>query len=508
MTVIRDAEVEGKSYLQILKSTLVIGGSSVVNVGFSIIRNKAVAIILGPEGTGLLGLYGSIADIAQAVASLGIQSSGVRQIADAVGTGDNERIARTATVLNRVSWLLGLIGALALIALALPIADLTFGGHEHAVGVALLSMAVFLRIVSAGQVALLQAMRHITSLAVINVLAAFFSTVITIPLIYYFGVQGIVPSLVAVAAATLLASWWYSSKSRMAAPTISLRAYSQEVAALLKLGFVFMASGILTFGAAYAIRLIVTQAEGVGAAGLYQAAWSIGGLYAGFILQAMGTDFYPRLTAASQDNEACNRLVNEQAQVSILLAGPGVIATLTFAPVVMQLFYSAEFHSATEMLRWICLGMMLRIIAWPVGFIVVAKGAQAIFFWTDVAATAVHVGLAWLLVAKFGAVGAGAAFFGLYFWHSILIYAIIRHMTGFRWSALNVRLGVIFLGSSGAVFAATQLLPFWLATAFGAGAVVLSGLYSLRMLAGLVPHASLPRPIRAWVTKSVSAPEN
>ena len=43
-----------------------------------------------------------------------------------------------------------------------------------------------------------------------------------------------------------------------------------------------------------------------------------------------------------------------------------------------------------------------------------AKGAQQVFFWTEVAATFVHVGLAWLLVTQVGLAGAGAAFFGLY----------------------------------------------------------------------------------------------
>ena len=125
----------------------------------------------------------------------------------------------------------------------------------------------------------------------------------------------------------------------------------------------------------------------------------------------MGTDFYPRLTAIAGDHTACNRLVNEQAQVSILLAGPGVLATLTFAPLVMRLFYSPEFYGAADLLRWICLGMLLRIIAWPMGFIVLAKGEQAIFFWTEVAATVVHIGLAWLLVAEFGLVGSCGCIF-------------------------------------------------------------------------------------------------
>src|SRR5690606_11305905 len=112
-----------------------------------------------------------------------------------------------------------------------------------------------------------------------------------------------------------------------------------------------------------------------------------------------------------------------------------------------------EFASAVDLLRWICLGMMLRIIAWPMGFIVLAKGARQIFFWTEVAATVVHVGLAWLLVPLIGPDGAGIAFFGLYVWHGVLIYVIAGRMTGFRWSAENMKLGLIFLPASAAVFA-------------------------------------------------------
>ncbi|MBL0373817.1 O-antigen translocase [Rhizobium sp. KVB221] len=496
-----ETPADGHSIAQILKSTLLIGGSSVVNVAFSIFRNKAVAVMLGPEGIGLMGLYNSVIDIAQTLAGLGVQSSGVRQIAEATGTGEPDRIARTARIVGRLSIVLAVLGTLLLAALAVPVATLTFGDHQHAVGVILLSVAVFFRLAAGGQQALIQGMRDISSLARINVLSALFSTVLTIPLVYFFGTGGIVPSIVAVAAAMLLVSWWYGRKIGLTDPANATGLYGPEAVALLRLGFVFMVSGVLTFGSAYAIRIIIMHANGVVAAGLYQAAWALGGLYAGFILQAMGTDFYPRLTAISRDNTACNQLVNEQAQISMLLAGPGVLATLTFAPLAMWLFYSPEFHPAVNLLRWISLGMMLRIISWPMGFIVLAKGANWTFFWTDIAATVVHVGLAWLLVDRFGAIGAGAAFFGLYVWHSILIYILVRRLSGFRWSLANRNLCLIFLTLSALIFCATQFLPLWLATVLGSLAVLGTGLYSLKMLAGLVPLASLPAPIRTWISR-------
>ena len=87
------------SYGQILKSSALIGGSSVINVAVSIARVKIMALLLGPAGVGLVGLYGSILDLTQSIAGMGVNSSGVRQIAEAAGSGETRRVARTAAVL-------------------------------------------------------------------------------------------------------------------------------------------------------------------------------------------------------------------------------------------------------------------------------------------------------------------------------------------------------------------------------------------------------------------------
>jgi antigen flippase len=495
------------SYVQILKCTALIGGSSVVNIAFGSVRNKAMALLLGPAGVGLMGLYSSVAELTQSLAGMGIQSSGVRQIAEAAGSRDPERIARTATVLRRISILLGLLGAVSLVVLARPVSQLTFGSHLQASSVALLSVAVFFRLVSAGEGALIQGMRRISDLARMNVLAALCGAVISIPLVYFFREQGVVPSLVAVAAVSVLISWWYGRKVQILAPAMPTSQVGREAAALVKLGIAFMASAFLTMGAAYAIRIIVLRNAGFEAAGLYQAAWALGGLYVGFILQAMGADFYPRLTGVASDNVECNRLVNEQARISLLLAGPGLIATLTLAPVVLGAFYSAEFHGAVTLLRWICLGMMLRVVAWPMGFIVLAKGAQQAFLWTETAATFVHVGLAWLLVTSLGVDGSGMAFFGLYVWHSLLIYAVVRRLSRFRWSVENLKLGMIFLPLAGLVFCSFYFLPPWLAIAIGLAMSLLTGFYSARTLLSLVPLESTPRVVRSWLPRLGLSPQ-
>ena len=487
---------EKHTYGQILKSSALIGGSSMVNIAIGIIRTKAMAVFLGPAGFGLMGLYGSIVDLAQSIAGMGINSSGVRQIAEAAGSGETERIARTVVVLRRTSIVLGILGAVLLVVFSRQVSTLTFGSDQHAVAVALLSLAVFFRLVSAGQGALIQGMRRISDFAGMGVLGAFFGTIISIPLVYFLREKGVAPALVAIAAMTLITSWRYSRKVRMEPPALTAFQVRQETASLLKLGFAFMASGFLMMGAAYAVRTMVLRMAGFEAAGYYQAAWTLGGLYVGFILQAMGADFYPRLTGVARDNAACNRIVNEQAQVSLLLAGPGVIATLTFTPIVISLFYSARFGEAVEILRWICLGMTLRVITWPMGFIILAKGESNYFFWTELAWTVVNVGLSWICLRSFGLNGAGIAFFGSYLFHGLMIYPIVRRLSGFRWTAVNRKTGLLFLSLIAAVFSGFSLLPFWVATTIGTLATLLSCAYSIRVVFNLISLDRIPLPLQ------------
>jgi len=489
-----------KSYTQILKSSALIGGSSALNMAFGIVRTKALALLLGPAGVGLMGLYGSVVDLTRTVAGLGINSSGVRQIAESVGTGDSHRIACTITTLRRLAFYSGAVGAVLLWLLCKPVSWVTFGDFKHAGPIALLALAAFFGDVSAGQGALIQGLRRVADLARMNVLGAFYGTVFSIGIVYFYRNEtGVVLSLVCVAAMSILTSWWYARKVKVEHVRVTLGQLSREASGLLKLGVVFMSSALMTLGGAYLIRIIILHKFGLQGdtgtkmAGFYQAAWNLGGVYIGFILQAMGADFYPRLTAVAKNNAECNRLVNEQAEVGLLMAGPGIMGTLTFAPLVITFFYSRDFGPATLILRWICLGMMLRVITWPMGFIILAKGAGKIFFWTEVLSNVGYVALVWGGVQAFGLPGTGIAFFGLYAISSTVVYLIVRRLSGFRWSSESRKLALLFGPLVAVIFIAGYLLAPVPAAILGAAITIPAGVYSLKLLCQLVPWARLPR---------------
>jgi PST family polysaccharide transporter len=423
----------------------------------------------------------------------------VRQIAEAAGSGDHKRIARTVIVLRRMAVVLGIVGAGLQVVFCRQLSALTFGTDEHAGAVALLSLVVLFRVVAEGQDALVQGMRRIADLAKQSVLGMLFGTMMSIPVVYFLREEGVAPSLVCIAAMFIVTSWWYSRKVRTQPPAVTFSEVRHEAASLLKLGLTFLTNALLLTGAAYAVRTMVVRDVGLEAAGFYSVAWALSGLYVELIFQAMGADFAPRLASVATDDTLINRLANEQAQVNLLLAGPGIIATVTFAPLVIPLLYSNKFAGAVEVLRWMCLGTAFRVITWPMGFILVAKNRQLIQFGETFALNLVNVGLAWVCVRHFGLNGAGIAFFGSFLFHALLVYPIVRALIGFRWSAANRKTGAVFLCSIAFVFCSSYLLPPLWAAVLGGIATALSGLYSLHTLLNLLSTDRIPQRVRQWL---------
>jgi PST family polysaccharide transporter len=187
--------------------------------------------------------------------------------------------------------------------------------------------------------------------------------------------------------------------------------------------------------------------------------------------------------------------VNEQVQVSLLMAVCAVIPTLTFSPFVIGIFYSSEFYGAVEILRWLCLGMTLRVLSWPLGFVLLAKGAQKVFFWSELVWTVVYLALSWVCISYFGLTGAGIAFFASYVFHAITNYLIARFLTGFRWSTENQHTGLLLFLLVVVIFSGFYLFPPLLASTLGALATLFTWAYSL--------YAVLKLDGRIWPSRAV-----
>jgi len=89
------------NYKSIFKATSIFGGVQVFNILITLIRGKAVAILIGTAGMGLNGLFLSGLNLIKSISSLGITESAVRDISKAHATEDVAQIGKTFTVFRR-----------------------------------------------------------------------------------------------------------------------------------------------------------------------------------------------------------------------------------------------------------------------------------------------------------------------------------------------------------------------------------------------------------------------
>lgn len=477
--------MSGSSYRTILRSSSIIGGAQVINIAVGLVKMKVVAVLLGPAGVGLIGLYLSLIQTASSIAGLGLGNVGTRQIAVAHAEGGDIAVGRTRRALFWGTMLLALTGA-ALFWLASGwIARVILADESRTHEVAWLSLGVALTVAAGSQGALLTGLRRIGDLARINVGAGAIGAALGVLALWIWGAQGLIAMVLIAPVVTFLLGHLYVARlGPPAGPAIRLPEMSREWRVMATLGFAFMLSGLVTTLGHLASRTLVQRELGAEALGQFQAAWAIGMTYLGVVLSAMGTDYYPRLTAAIHDRANATRLVNEQTEVALLLCAPLLLAMLGLAPWVITLLYSTEFSPAVEILRWQLLGDILKVMSWPLGFVILAAGAGRTFVLTESLGMGIFVLGVLIGLPLVGVTATGVAFLALYVAYLPLVWWFGWRMIGFIWTrAVKAQALVVMTAAVTVDITARWSEP--LGAILGLGLAAITGLWALMRLSAM-----------------------
>jgi O-antigen/teichoic acid export membrane protein len=473
---------QNASYQRIIKSSSIIGGASVINILIGLVRTKILALLLGPTGVGLVSLYTGVMATASTIATMGLDTVGTRQIAEATAKEDAHALAVARRAMFWGAMLFAGAGALLVWALRKELARYALGSADHAGIVGWLALGVALSVAGASQGALIQGMRRIGDMARLSVYGSVLNTACGLTLLWQWGLAGLVAFVVVGPLASFLLGHWFVSRLPVVdTQHVSIAEMTHQWQTLLRLGIPFMGAGLVGTLVQLWIRVEVGNTLGTEALGHFQAAWTISMQYIGFILAAMGADYYPRLTGVINDHRAATRLVNEQTEIAMLLSAPVFIAMIGLTPWVIQLLYTPAFLPAVGVLRWQILGDVLKVAGWPLGFLTLAAGAGKTFFWLE-SSTILLLGS---LIAGFSSsVGlqiTGIAFLVCYAVYLPVVYLLGSWRIGFMWQPEVKRLLVVIL--SLCVLVALISVRYWWGALVAVGLSLAFGFYTLTRMA-------------------------
>ncbi|WP_415393761.1 O-antigen translocase [Paracoccus sp. SJTW-4] len=478
---------------------LLIGSAQAVNILISLLRMKLLAVMVGPVGLGLLANYSNLQSTVGTLAGLGLGNSGVREIAAA--KHDPTVLSRVRLVLLAANLVQGTLAMVAIWFLRVPISRWLTGSAEYATEIGLVGVAVLLGLVSASQTALLQGLRRIGDLGRVTILSALAGTVAGLLTVWLQGDDGLIWFLIAQPTTSVLVALWFTR--RLPSPEVqswTIGAVWSVWKPMAALGVVFMLAALASSATLLVVRGLISRELGLEAAGLFAASWAIAMTYIGFLLGAMGADYYPRLVEVINDPAKANQLMNDQMQIGLALGGPILLALTGLAPWFLGLLYSPDFIPAAGMLQWQSFGNVLKLSSWPLGFALVAAARSRIYLFTQLSWNIVFLGTIWIGLPLVGLEVAGVGFALAYLVLFLLAWTIAHHLSSFRFARLSATLLGFHLTASVAMLSLAYYAPVTAALT-GVLLALVGGIVGLRVvLIKIGPQGPLAARLSAFFT--------
>lgn len=406
---------ERNRYRSSFGATLLFSSVQVFQILIKIVKSKFVALFIGPAGMGIQSLLSSTVETISAATNLGLNTSSVKTIAAANRENNRIEIARNVKALRRLIWLTGLLGTLFCAVLAPIWSQTSFGDSTYVMAFVVVSVVVLLEQLNRGELALLQGMQQKKKLARANVIGQSLNAAITIPLYYFFGVNAIVAAFIIGAAISLTITSYYSHQIKIEKIQMSFRETFMVGREMIKLGFFLSLQFLLQNVVLWIVRNYVSNVGSVDDVGLYSAGTSIVVSYVGLVFAAIATDYFPRL-AATKNNDEMRVAVHTQAELTILMLAPLVVAFIVFCKPVVVLLYSSKFLPIEHMMYCSIGAVLLQAMGWALAYTLLAKAKPSYYFLNELVTTAWSLPVRLICYKYWGLTGFGIS--------SIITYAI------------------------------------------------------------------------------------
>lgn len=474
-------EQRDTSYGHVLKYTSLFGGVQGIVILIGLVRNKAMALLLGASGMGFNALLTSMQNFAAQCTNLGISFGAVPRLSQLHEQQDHELLRYNVQVIRLWSFIAAVLGLLFCVVASPLMNQMSFTWGDHTLHYAMLALAVAMGAVTGGETAIMKATRQLGKLARIQILTVIATLIVSVPLYYIWGHTGVVPAIVLIALSTMLITITYSYRLFPLRIDFS-RSMLHEGAGMIRLGVAYVLAAAVGSASEMAIRAYLNVAGGMDDVGFYNAAFMIAITYAGLVFSAMDTDYFPRLSGVANDHEATNSVVNKQIEVSLLLLAPMLVALIMALPMLIPMLFSSEFLPIVSMAQVSVLAMYFKVLTMPVAYITLARRLSLPFLLLETSYFVVLVLSVVCFFQLWGLWGTGVAIVVAHVAENMLVIGYATWRYGYRITSSVVRYAAVQMAIGFAAFAVALLcegIAYWIAEA---ALTIVSTAYSVHIL--------------------------
>ena len=413
-------------YKSAFKATAIFGGVEIITILVSVFRNKFAAIWIGATGLGIMSLLNSLIQLVHSFSNFGLQSSAVKEIARVKGENNPLKLA---TTIKSISWWVyvgSLIGVVFIIVLSRILSQTMFDTYDYTVPIILVSSVVLIQALYRQNNAILQGCRRIKDMAKANIIASICSFIAVVPILYFFRVNGITSTIIISAIISFLVTSFFVRKLNLPHAKISTKEKVHIGLPIVKLGIMMAISSVSAYIMNFITKIAITNWGEIADVGLYQAGWALNGHYLGLVFTAMSKDYFPRISQVASDDFALKKMLNEQAEIAVLILAPLISGMILFMPWCIRLLYSSEFLAIVNMASLLMVGSLIKAGSWAISYLFLAKGDGKTFMINELLSTSLGLPMYLIGYHIWGLIGIGYAFIANYLVYFILVCLVSK----------------------------------------------------------------------------------
>ncbi len=410
--------------MKLIKTTLFSSIITFIRIATGFISNKVVAIFVGPSGIAILGQFVNFFNIALTFSNGAISTGVIKYTAEF--ESDKKQLKKLMNTSLMITLYSSLITAFFLIVFASSISNYLFSTNFYSKPIFYIGLTIVFYSLNNLILSVLNGIGDIKKYTLINSIGSVLGLLLTIVLVYYYNIIGAIYSLVFAQAVVFFfslilvskKSWFSSNYFNFKLDFVILKKLSHFSLMAIVASLTLPISQIF-------LRNMITSRFGIDDAGIWQGMMRISDGYLLLITTSLSVYYLPKLSSICNDNMKLKHEIFSGYRIII----PTILFTeliiFLFRENIIQLLFSNDFSEMSTLFFWQLSGDFLKIIAWVLSYLLLARSMTKIFIFSEILFTISYVALGYIFTKYFSLKGISIAFcvnYFLYFLYMIYIF--------------------------------------------------------------------------------------
>lgn len=413
--------------MNLVKTSILSFIATTVKMLSGLIINKAIALFIGPGGLAIIGQFQNVSTLIQTAAQGGINSGVTKYTAEY--KNEEQKIQMLWSTSIRLTITFTTTVCLALFIFSESMSMYVFNTPDNGYVFVIFSFTLILFTINQLLLSILNGLKLIRYFIAINIMQSICSLIFTSVLIYFYRLDGALVALVTNQSIVFIIVLYKLRNQKV----ISLRDFtnrwqSEQAKLLLKYSLMALVTACSVPLSQIIVRDYISNVMSWQYAGYWQAMTYISTTYLTVITVALSTYYLPRLSEITNKSELRTELYNGY---KIILPLVTVLAFIVFLlkDFAIWLLFTPEFKPMIVLFKWQMVGDVVKIAAWLVSYLMLAKAMIKIFIFTEIIFSITFCMFSICFLNIFGFVGLSYAFTTNYLLYlTTMLFLMKKHL--------------------------------------------------------------------------------